>query len=131
MEEKETDIFYLSFHKDCRPFNLPTYPTVALEARAHFQDADIIVQQKRIEYNSIYRIDTSKPHPSKGQFLSFDIPGVGTAPIKLEPEEGPIGNKLTKPRSNFPPRQGNDRERERGVLIAFKECNDKTTKQIV
>lgn len=127
--EEHCDTFYLRFDKDCRPFNLPKYPDVVFAVRSHFNDYDVIVQQKRIDSNVFYKIDTAEPHEAKGQVVTFDIQGKEVG-IELESKNGPLGTQLSRPKGNRAGNHSGNGNREKGLLITMKGCADNATKHI-
>ena len=103
-----TDTFLLRFSLVCRPFKLPKYPDVALEAMRYFEDPQISVTPRKEGSELVYRIEINEQKPKYGNALSFTVEGK-----KYNVDLHPVEEEEYRPRFSY----GNSRENN--LLLTF------------
>ena len=71
-----TNTFLLKFSLVCRPFKLPEYADVALEAIRYFDDPEISVDRRKQGSEVIYRMEINEQRPKFGNALTFTVEGI-------------------------------------------------------
>ena len=117
-----TDTFTLRFSLVCRPFKLPGYPEVALEATRFFQDPQISVTNRQEGSELVYKFELNEQKPKYGNSLSFVVEGqkynIDLLPYEEEEEE-------YRPRYSY---GGNNRENN--LLLTFMYAGQRKYKNI-
>ena len=83
---ERTHTFELRFSLVCRPFKLPEYPHVAMEAIRYFEDPLLSVDPRREGSEIIYTIELTEERVKHGHALSFQVEGINYS-VDLQPLE--------------------------------------------